>query len=81
MFALQNPILFDKVCLKFQLPMFKGQLKGALILLSTVGDATVTENVVCHCYPEWHNIPVYLSTPLMNILEYELEVYADSLEQ
>ena len=27
--------------------------------LSTVADAPAAQSIICHCYPEWHNIPVY----------------------
>ena len=46
---------FDKVCLKFQLP----RCTKARSSYSTVAEATMAQNVICHCYPEWHNFPVY----------------------
>ena len=30
--------------------------------LSTVADATMAQSVICHCYPEWHNFPVYVKS-------------------
>ena len=54
--ALRKTKSFDKVCLKFQLPLCT---KAHSPTLSTVADATVAQSVVCHCYPEWHNFPVY----------------------
>ena len=39
--------------------------------LSTLADAAMASSGTCHCYPEWHNFPVYLLLSTADIIENE----------